>query len=244
MPDPGLLEYKLFDGACIVDSFVESGPERAAAAFGEPIKLAENGQRIDGVELAGIDFYAAGWSEIGWSVIEAVGASDAEPDYIITMLRQAAAALEGSVLELSRAYENGLGLAQEAAQLLGARALVLWGSDEWNSLGGGAQLGATGEVTTACNIAAPDSIARALADREAMDLDDDDADFEDDEDEEEEDVLFVYEPGKPLAKLATEPLAYLDAWLKQCGIPQPEMPPSLLDFAASYYGEIWGARPS
>ncbi len=242
MPEPGVLEYKLFDGACIVDTFVEAPPERAAEAFGEAVKLAENGKPIEGVDRSAVRFYSASWPGVSWSVIETVGGEDAEADYILTMLRQAAAALEGNVLTLPAAYENGLGLARDAARALNARAMVVWGSDEWNSLGGGAQFDPAGEVIRACNIADPSGIAKALADRESMD--DPDAEFEDDEDfDEDESALFVYSPGAPLAKQTVDALEYIDGWLKQCGIPQPEMPPSLLDAAAGYFGEVWGARP-
>lgn len=240
MATPGAHEFRLFDGTCIVDTLVEASPRDICAVFGRPVNLAEGGSATGAADPAEIAFWAASWPGIEWSVIEAASDPGADQDYIVTMLRQAGAAIAGNVLDLPRAYENGLGAAREAARALGTRAVAIWGSDEWYALGGGAQLDSEGRIVRACSIAGPEEIARALMEREAPD--DEDFDDEDELDDEGEAELFVFTPGAELARVQTGAIEYLDAWFKELGAAQPELTPSLLDHAACEFGEVWGAR--
>src|SRR5262245_37550091 len=109
---PGMDDMRLIDGACICDALVQAPPDKIAAAFGQPIKLAERGKvLVDESVAADITFFAASLDGLRWSVVEAVDSSDEPADYIVTMLRQAGAALTGEVLTLPLSYENGLGVA-------------------------------------------------------------------------------------------------------------------------------------
>jgi len=235
---PGMDELRLMDGACICDVLVQASPQSIVAAFGQPVQLAQNGEEVaDSTLAAGITLFAASFDGLERSVVEAADASDEPDDYIVTLLRQAGAALAGSVLDLPPSYENGLGVAKQAAKRLGVPAVVVWGSDEWTGVGGGALFSADGEIMRACNLCGPDAIARHLASRERMIAG---ADDDDDEPAEEDDVVVIYEPGRELRTVSGEVIAVLDDWFKQLGAAQPQSPPSLWGVWQDY-AQVWGA---
>lgn len=235
---PGMDEMRLVDGACIVDALVEAPAERIIAAFGKPVKLAEGGRTLVDKPIADVVFYAAAVPGLNWSVIEAVPAEDEPPDHIITMLRQAEAALRGEVLDLPLSYENGLGAARTAAKALKARAVCVWGSDEWRGLGGGALLDPGGAVLRACNVFDPAAIRRELEARQRM------LDGEEDDDAEEtadSGALALFSAGKGLTSVSGEVIPFLDGWFKELGAAQPKSPPSLWGVWEDF-GDVWGAR--
>ena len=130
----GMDEVRLLVGACICDVLVQARPEDVVAAFGAPVKLAEDGRAIADPSLESkILFLAAAWPNSSWSVTEAVNHDPEPADYIVTLLRQAGAALEGNVLPLPLSYSNGLGVTQRVSRELGVPAVAVWGSDEWKA---------------------------------------------------------------------------------------------------------------
>ena len=236
---PGMDENRLNDGACICDVLVQASPDAITRAFGSPVKLAENGQELADPAIADdIALFAASLDGLDWSVVEAVDSSEEPEDYIVTLLRQAGAALGGGVVPLPHSYENGLGVAQSVAKQLGVPAVVVWGSDEWTGLGGGALLDASGSIVRACNVCGPDAIGTHLAARERMIAGEDD---EDDygPDDDDNSVVF-YEPGTGLRSGSGDIIPILDDWFKELGAAQPQSPPSLWGVWENYK-EVWGA---
>jgi len=235
-------DMRLIDGACICDVLVQAPPEAVVAAFGQPVKLARDGEElVDQSEASSITLFAASFDGIGWSVVEAVDTSEEPDDYIVTLLKQARAALSGNVLELPPSYENGLGVARAVVKRLAVPAVVVWGSDEWVGLGGGALFDTSGEIVRACNVSAPDAIAEHLASRERMIAGDDDDD--DDDPADDDDFVVFYEPGQELRTESGEIIPILDGWFKGLGAAQPMSPPSLWGVWQDYK-EVWGARKS
>jgi hypothetical protein len=233
--NPGMDDLRLLDGACIADALVEAEPRDLAAVFGEPVKLADRGELLVKEPQADVIFFAASWPGTGWSVVEAVGKSD--DDHILTLLRQAAAALGGQVLQLPPSYENGLGVAQELAKKVKTRAVCVWGSDEWRGVGGGAQLDAAGSIVRACNMCGLADLTRELTARKKMLAGEDDEDTELDEEGSE---LVIFEGGQ-LSSRSEPVIDFLDGWFKELGATQPMAPPSLWGEWKDY-GEVWGAR--
>ena len=237
----GMDEMRLIDGACICDVLVQAPPETIVAAFGQPVKLAENGRAVADQKLErDVVFYAAACPGLTWSVVEAVSDDPEPPDHIVTMLRQTRAVLTGNVLSLPFSYENGLGVAQRLSQTLAVPAIAVWGSDEWRGLGGGALFDASGSIVRACNVSRPETIDVLLAERERLQSEDYDPDEEDDEPLEDDDIVVVFEPGNGLRVSPGEIIPFLDGWFKELNAAQPKCPPSLWGFWEDY-AEVWGA---
>lgn len=236
---PGMDENRLQDGTCICDVLVQAPAEKIVGAFGKPVKLAANGTALADEDVAEkIRFYAGSFPGLAWTHVEPVDTSEEPADYIVVMLRQAAAALTGKVLSMPPSIENGLGVAQRLSKEHGVPSLVVWGSDEWGGVGGGAQLDATGTIVRACNVCGPDDIAKHVEERERMMAGEDD---DDSSEPAEYDSVIVYEAGKPLRTVPGEIIPFLDGWFQELGAAQPRAPLSLWG-AWEDYAEVWGAR--
>ena len=234
---PGMDEVRLQDGACICDVVVQAPAEKLAAVFGKPVKLASNGKSIaDEALMESIVFYAGSWPGLAWTDVEPVDNTAEPEDYIVTMLRQAKAALGGTVLTLPLSVDNGLGLAHKIAKEQKVAALVVWGSDEWGGVGGGAQLDQSGRIVRACNVCGPEDIDKEIASRQRMM-----AGESDDDDPAEYEGVVLFEPGKPLRTVESEIIPFLDVWFKELGAAQPRAPLSLWGDWEDY-AEVWGAR--
>jgi hypothetical protein len=233
-------EMRLQDGTCICDVVVQAPAEKLAAAFGKPLKLASNGKPVaDESQMESIVFYAGSWAGLAWTHVEPVDNTAEPDDYIVTMLRQAKAALGGTVLTLPLSVDNGLGLAQKIARELQVPALVVWGSDEWSGVGGGAQLDASGRIVRACNVCGPEDIDEVIASRQRMMAGEDDGD--DDAEQIDFEGVVLFEPGKPLRTVESDIIPFLDVWCKELGAAQPRAPLSLWGDWEDY-AEVWGAR--
>jgi hypothetical protein len=238
-------ENRLMDGACICDVLVEAPPDKIVAAFGDALKVAENGKAVvDRSVESSLVYWAASWKGMPWTVFESIDQPedpDGAIDYIGTLLRQADAAIRGEVLDLPHSYSNGLGVAQRAARQLGARAVVVWGSDEWGGIGGGAILDASGTIVRACNVSGPEAIASYLESHERLESGDYDPEDDEPEEEEEEEGLVLYEPGRELRRVEGQVIEFLDGWFRELGASQPKAPPSLWD-AWEDYESVWATR--
>jgi len=231
-PEPGLLDggEQLLASACAAEVLVAAPPARAAAALGRATALARGGARLADPPAEARAWVAA--APGGWSLVELL--ERAEGDYLLPLLEDARAALDGTLAPGLDLYERPAAAAAALARALAAPAIALWASAEAPGLLGGAFFragGALEEVVSGLDAEELDGLAVVRARWSRHD----------------DEPPGVADPGEGAVRRvgAAEPtrseeaaLPLLDRALRACGAAEPPAPIELDD---PVWDEVWAA---